>query len=36
MATQHLTEMNTDILPVGEEGPARKADKLTAICGPVV
>jgi hypothetical protein len=31
-STQPLTEMNTRNLPLGKERPARKADKLTAIC----
>jgi hypothetical protein len=37
-STQLLTELSTTDLPGGEgEGrPARKADKLTAICEPIV
>jgi hypothetical protein len=31
-STQPLTEMSTRNLPGGKEQPARKADKLTAIC----
>jgi hypothetical protein len=34
--TKPLTEMNTRILPGGKERPVRKADKLTAICEPIV
>jgi hypothetical protein len=34
--TQPLTEMSTKNLPVGERRPALKADKLTAICEPIV
>jgi hypothetical protein len=36
-STQALTEMITSNLREGEEGrPARKVDKLTAICKPIV
>jgi hypothetical protein len=31
-STQPLTEMSTRNLPGGKERPARKADKLTAVC----
>jgi hypothetical protein len=34
--TQPLTEMSTRNLPGGKGRPARKADKLTAICEPIV
>jgi hypothetical protein len=34
--TQSLTEMNTRNRPEGKGRPAHKADKLTAICGPIV
>jgi hypothetical protein len=33
---QPLTEMSTRNLPWGKRRPARKADKLTAICEPIV
>jgi hypothetical protein len=33
---QPLAEMSTKNLPGGNERPARKADKLTAICEPIV
>jgi hypothetical protein len=33
--TQFLTEMSTGNLPGGKGRPARKADKLTAICEPI-
>jgi hypothetical protein len=35
-STQPLTEMSTRNLPGGKEQPVRKADKLTAICEPIV
>jgi hypothetical protein len=35
-STQPLTEISTRNLPGGKERPARKADKLTAICEPTV
>jgi hypothetical protein len=35
-STQPLTEMSTSNLPGGKGRPARKADKLTAICEPIV
>jgi hypothetical protein len=35
-ASQPLTEMSTRNLLGGKGRPARKADKLTAICEPVV
>jgi hypothetical protein len=35
-STQPLTEMSTRNLTDGKERPARKADKLTAICEPIV
>jgi hypothetical protein len=35
-STQPLTEMSTKKLPGGEGQPARKADRLTAICEPIV
>jgi hypothetical protein len=35
-STQPLTEMSTKNLPGGKRRPARKADKLTAICEPIV
>jgi hypothetical protein len=35
-STQPLTEMSTRNIPGGEGRPARKADKLTAICEPIV
>jgi hypothetical protein len=35
-STQPLTEMDTCIHPEGEGLPARKADKLTTICEPIV
>jgi hypothetical protein len=35
-STQPLIEMSTRNLPGGKEWPARKADKLTAICEPTV
>jgi hypothetical protein len=34
--TQPLTERSTKDLPWGKQRPARKADKLTAICEPSV
>jgi hypothetical protein len=34
-STQPLTEMSTRIFMGGKERPARKADKLTAICEPI-
>jgi hypothetical protein len=34
-STQTLTEMSTRNLHGGKRRPARKADKLTAICGPI-
>jgi hypothetical protein len=33
---QPLTEMSTRNLPGGKGRPARKSDKLTAICEPIV
>jgi hypothetical protein len=33
---QPVTEMSTRNLGGGERRPARKADNLTAICGPIV
>jgi hypothetical protein len=33
--SQPLTEMNTKNLPGGKVQPARKADNLTAIYGPI-
>jgi hypothetical protein len=35
-STQPVSEMNTRNLPGGKGRPARKADKLTAICEPIV
>jgi hypothetical protein len=35
-STQTLTEMSTRNLPGSKGRPARKADKLTAICEPIV
>jgi hypothetical protein len=35
-STQPLTEMSTKNLPGGKGRPARKADKLTAICEPII
>jgi hypothetical protein len=35
-STQPQTEMNTRNLPGGKGRPAHKADKLTAICEPIV
>jgi hypothetical protein len=35
-STQPLTEMSTRNLPGGKKRPARKADKLSAICEPIV
>jgi hypothetical protein len=35
-STQALTEMSTRNLSGGKERPARKADKFTAICEPIV
>jgi hypothetical protein len=35
-STQPLTELSTKNLPGGKGRPARKADKLTAICEPIV
>jgi hypothetical protein len=35
-STQPLTEIITRNIPGGEGRPARKADKLTAICDPIV
>jgi hypothetical protein len=35
-STQPLTEMSTRNLPAGKGGPARKADKVTAICEATV
>jgi hypothetical protein len=35
-STQPLTEMSTRNLPVGKGRPARKADKVSAICEPNV
>jgi hypothetical protein len=35
-STQPLTEMSTRNLPGGKGRPARKADKLTAVCEPIV
>jgi hypothetical protein len=35
-STQPLTEISTRNLPGGKGRPARKADNLTAICGPIV
>jgi hypothetical protein len=34
-STQLLTEMSTRNFPVGNEGPAREAESLTAICEPI-
>jgi hypothetical protein len=34
--TQPLTDLSTRILPGGKEGPARKADNLTAIYEPII
>jgi hypothetical protein len=34
--TQPLTKMSTRNPPVGRGWTARKADKLTAVCGPIV
>jgi hypothetical protein len=34
-STQPLTEMSIRNLPGGKGRPARKADKLTAICEPI-
>jgi hypothetical protein len=36
VSTQPLTKMSTRNLPGNKELPARKADKLTAICKPIV
>jgi hypothetical protein len=33
--TQHLIEASTRNIPGGKGRPARKADKLTAICEPI-
>jgi hypothetical protein len=35
-STEPLTEMSTRNLPGGKVRPERKADKLTAICEPIV
>jgi hypothetical protein len=35
-STKPLTEMSTRNLPGGKGRPGRKADKLTAICEPIV
>jgi hypothetical protein len=35
-SNQPLTEMSTRNIPVGKGRPAHKADKLTAICEPIV
>jgi hypothetical protein len=35
-STQPLTEMSTRNLPREKGRPARKADNLTAICGPII
>jgi hypothetical protein len=35
-STQPLTEMSTGNLPGGKGRPVLKADKLTAICQPIV
>jgi hypothetical protein len=35
-STQPLTEMGTRNLPGGNGRPARRADKLTAVCEPTV
>jgi hypothetical protein len=35
-STQPLTEMSTRNIPGGKGRPAHKADKLTAICEPIV
>jgi hypothetical protein len=35
-STQPLTDMSTRNLPGGTGRPARKADKLTAICEPII
>jgi hypothetical protein len=35
-STQSLTEMGTRNLPGGKGRPERTADKLTAICEPIV
>jgi hypothetical protein len=35
-STQPLTQMSTRNIPGGKKRPARKADKLTAICEPIV
>jgi hypothetical protein len=35
-STQPLTEMSTRNLPGGKGWPVRKADKLTAICEPIL
>jgi hypothetical protein len=35
-STQPLTEMSTMKIPGGKERPARKAENLTVICGPIV
>jgi hypothetical protein len=35
-STQPLTEMSTRNIPGGKGRPARKADKFTAICEPIV
>jgi hypothetical protein len=35
-STQLLTEMSTRNLPGGKGRPAREADNLTAICGPIL
>jgi hypothetical protein len=35
-STQPLTEMSTGNLPGGKGWPALKADKRTAICGPII
>jgi hypothetical protein len=34
--TQPLTEMSTRNIPGGKKRPALRADKLTAICEPIV
>jgi hypothetical protein len=34
--TQPQTEMSTRNLPGGKGRPARKADKITAVCEPIV
>jgi hypothetical protein len=35
-SSQPLTEMSTRNLPGGKKWPARKADNLNSICGPIV